>query len=207
MIDAFLRRGILPRGVSNLSEQSLLWRAPQPGHQPLEKLSFARLRFEGDPACAAGSEELLRQAGVLGEYVAQPTLAQEFGLAPPDAPGFAPGGIGLPTVMSIRSARRIGPDGQIVFDLVAEVVQRCRVAPAGSAAFPVYGGCTVILAPDGTIRYVISKSAVGAGRVERREQFFASALGHRFWKVEGGEYRPQGQLFRLLHSSAVGGGE
>ena len=31
-----------------------------------------------------------------------------------------------------RSARRIGPDGQIVFDLVAEVVQRCRVAPAGS---------------------------------------------------------------------------
>jgi hypothetical protein len=203
LIDAFLRRSILPRGVSNLSEQSLLWRPPQLSHQPLEKLSFGRLRFEGDPACAAGSEELLRQARVLGEYVSQPALAQEFGLVPPDAPGFAPGGIGLPTVMSIRSARRIGPDGQIVFDLVAEVVQRCRVAPAGSAAFPVYGGCTVILAPDGAIRYVISKSALGAGRVERREQFFASALGRRFWKAEGGEYRPQGQLFRLLHPSAA----
>ena len=207
LINAFLRRRILPRGVSNLSEQSLLWRAPQRDHQPLEKLSFAQLRFAGDPACAAGSEELLRQAGVLGEYVAQPALAQEFGLVPPDAPGFAPGGIGLPTVMSIRSARRIGPDGQIVFDLVAEVVQHCRVAPAGSAAFPVYGGCTVILAPDGAIRYVISKSALGAGRVERREHFFASTLGRQFWKVEGGEYRPRGELFRLLHPSVAGGGK
>ena len=200
LIDAFLRRGILPRGVSNLSEQSLLWGAPQLGHQPLEHLSFGRLRFEGDPACAAGSEELRRQAGVLGAYVAQPTLAHEFGLVPPDAPGFAPGGIGLPTVMSIRSARRVGPDGQIVFDLVAEVVQQCRVAPAGSAAFPVLGGCTVILAPDGAIRYIISKSALGTGRIERREQFLASPLGRQFWKVEAGEYCQRTQLFRLLHT-------
>jgi hypothetical protein len=206
LIDAFLRRGILPRGVHNLSEPALLWRPPMMELPPLQALSFGELRFEGDPACPAGGKELRRQATVLAEYVAQPEVAAEFGLVPPGAPGFAPGDVGPPTVMSIRTARRIGPDGQIVFDLVAEVVQACRVVPKdGGAAFPVYGGSTVILAPDGTIRYVISKSPLGEGRVERRALFLASAQGQRYWKVEGGEYRVKARFFGLLHGHAPGG--
>jgi hypothetical protein len=205
LIDAFLRRDILPRGVYNLSEPALLWRPPVMGHPPLKALSFGELRFEGDPACPAGDVELRRQARVLGEYVAQPEVAAEFGLVPPGAAEFAPGGVGPPTVMSIRTARRIGPDGQIVFDLVAEVVQACRMAPAdGGAAFPVYGGSTVILAPDGTIRYVISKSVLGEGRLERRARFLASMQGQRYWKVEGGEYRVKARFFGLLHGHAPG---
>ena len=198
LIDAFLRRDILPRGVYNLSEPALLWRPPMMEHPPLQTLSFGELRFAGDPACPAGSDELRRQAGLLGEYVTRPGMANEFGLASPDAPGFAPGGVGLPAVMSIRTARRVGPDGQIVFDLVAEVVQACRVQPDAGAAFLVYGGSTVILGPDGTIRYVISKSALGEGRIARRARYLASAQGQRFWKVEDGEYRMQGQFFSLL---------
>jgi hypothetical protein len=206
LIDAFQRRDIQPRGVYNLSEEALLWRAPLREHPPLEKLSFGRLRFEGDPACPAGSEELLRQARVLGEYVTQPTAAPEFGLVPPGAPGFAPGDVGLPTVTSIRTARRIGPDGQIVFDLVAEVVQRCRVVPpGGGAAFPVYGGSTVILAPDGALRYVISKSPLGAGRVERRAQFLAGSLAQRYWTVQRGEYRLKARFFNMLHAPGCDG--
>jgi hypothetical protein len=202
LIGAFLRRDILPHGVYNLSEQALLWRPPMRDLPPLEKLSFSALRFEGDPAYAACSDELQRQASVLGEYVTQPELADEFGLVPPGAPGFAPGAIGLPTVMSTRTARRIGPDGQIVFDLVAEVVQRCRVVPTdGGAAFPVYGGCTVILTPDGAFRYVISKSALGTGRTERRAQFLACPLGQRYWKLTRGEYRAEENFFSLLHTS------
>ncbi|WP_020653409.1 hypothetical protein [Massilia niastensis] len=205
LIDAFLRRDILPRGVYNLSEHALLWRPPRLDHPRLEMLSFRELRFEGDPASPASDVELLRQARELGKYVAQPELALEFGLVPPGAPGFAPGGIGLPTVMSIRTARRIGPDRQIVFDLVAEVVQRCLVAPKdGGAAFPVYGGSTVILAPDGAFRYVISKSALGAGRVDRRARFLASAQGQRYWKVENGEYRVRKEFFGLLDAATCG---
>ena len=202
LIDAFLRRGIQPRGVHNLSEQALLWRPPRLPHLPLTMLSFGELRFEGDPACPANEEELRRQARVLGEYVARPDMADEFGLVPPGAAGFAGGGIGPPTVMSIRTARRIGPDGQIVFDLVAEVVQCCRVAAQdGAAAYPVYGGSTVILAPDGAFRYVISKSPLGAGRTARRAGFFASPAGRHYWKMEQGEYRMNGEFFGMLHGA------
>ena len=202
LVDAFLRRAILPRGVSNLSEQSLLWNTPQRAHDALAPLSFARLQFAGDPACPADRDELLRQAGALGAYVAQPHLAQEFGLVPPGTPGFAPGAIGVPTVMSIRSARRIGPSRQVVFDLVAEVVQRCQVAGWGGASFPVDGGSTVIIGPDGTIRYIISKSVLGAGRVERRARFLAGPGGQRYWKAEGGAYRPRAAFFTMLHAHA-----
>ena len=200
LIDAFLRRRILPRGVSNVSERALLWSAPQLQHEALDGLGFRDLKFAGDPGCPADSAELARQANVLGAYVAQPHLAHEFGLVPPGTSGFTPGGIGLPTVMSIRSARRIGPSQQIVFDLVAEVVQRCDVAAEGGRTFPVYGGCTVILGPDGEIRYIISKSALGAGRTARRAQFLASAAGRRYWTVERGGYRPKAGFFGLLHS-------
>jgi hypothetical protein len=201
LIDAFSRRRIVPRGVYNLSESALLWNTPRLKHPPLDKLSFRELRFEGDPGSPAGSEELLRQATVLGDYVAQPALAKEFGLVPPGTPGFAPAGIGAPRVMSIRTARRVGPDSQIVFDLVAEVVQRCRVLPAdGSPAFEVLGGCTAILGPEGAFRYVISKSALGIGRVERRQHFLASSHGRRYWKVEEGEYHLKGEFFGLLHT-------
>jgi len=204
-IDAFMRRDIQPRGVYNLSEQALLWRPPLREHPPLAKLSFGELRFQGDPACPAGADELLRQAGALGEYVARPDLADEFGLVAPDTPGFAPGDIGVPAVTSIRTARRIGPDGQVVFDLVAEVVQVCRAVPAdGAAAYPVHGGCTVILGPDGTLRYVVSKSVLGAGRMARRAQFLAGPLGARFWQVVNGEYRMKGPFFGALHDCTCG---
>jgi hypothetical protein len=204
-IDAFMRRDIQPRGVYNLSEQALLWRPPLREHPPLTKLSFGELRFQGDPACPAGADELLRQARALGEYVARPDLADEFGLVGPDTPGFAPGDIGVPAVMSIRTARRIGPDGQIAFDLVAEVVQACRAVPAdGAAAYPVHGGCTVILGPDGTLRYVVSKSVLGAGRMARRAQFLAGPLGARFWQVVNGEYRMKGPFFGTLHDCTCG---
>jgi hypothetical protein len=199
LIDAFLRRHILPRGVYNLSEPALLWRPPKMELSPLKKLSFGELHFEGDPARAAGSQELKRQASLLGEYVTQPEVAKEFGLVQPGTPGFEPGGIGLPTVMSIRTAHRIGPDGQIVFDLVAEVVQICRVKARNGAVFPVHGGSTVLLAPDGTIRYVISKSPLAAGRLERRAQFLASKQGQRYWKLDAGYYRMPMQFFSMLH--------
>jgi hypothetical protein len=104
--------------------------------------------------------------------------------------------------MSIRSARRIGPSQQIVFDLVAEVVQRCEVAGGRGTAFPVYGGSTVIFGPDGEIRYIISKSVLGAGRIDRRAQFLAGPLGVRYWTVEQGAYRPRERFFASLHGGA-----
>jgi hypothetical protein len=202
LIDAFLRRGIVPRGVRNLSEQSLLWSAPRHAHDVIVPLSFAKLQFAGDPGCPADGTELLRQAHALGACVAQPHLAEAFGLVHAGMPGLSAGAIGLPTVMSIRSARRIGPARQVVFDLVAEVVQRCHVAGPGGARLPVDGGCTVIIGPDGAIRYIISKSVLGAGRLARRAQFLAGPAGQRYWQVAAGAWRPRGAFFSMLHTSS-----
>ena len=62
---------------------------------------------------------------------------EEFGLA---VPGES---VSVPCIESIRSSRRVGPDGQIEFDLIGEVTQRRTVdTPEGS--FDFYGGSTII---------------------------------------------------------------
>ena len=67
----------------------------------------------------AGAEELRRQAAVLGEVVSRPEFMDHFGLT---VPGTHEGGeVDLPCVHSIRSSRRVGPQGQVIFDLIAEV--------------------------------------------------------------------------------------
>ena len=117
-IDAFARRRIYPGSVTTLSEDSLRWSGPSRDLPNIEELSFARLQFKGDPGRPASPGELRRQARDLGQFVARLDRLAEFGLMEPGE------WVGRPCVESIRSARRVGPDGQIVFDLVAEVTQR-----------------------------------------------------------------------------------
>jgi hypothetical protein len=86
-----------------------------------------------------------------------------FGLVRPDARS-GEDRVDLPCVESIRTSRRVGPDGQIIFDLVAEVTQR-RVVRRGGRELHYYGGATVILGPQGEVRYVISKSVMNEERL------------------------------------------
>jgi hypothetical protein len=200
LIDAFLRRNVYPRNVSSLSEDALLWRPTTRPCGPIIALDFAHLQFQGDPASAAGPQELRRQACVLGDFVTRPEHMEEFGLVGKQDLRLDGSTVDLPSVESIRSARRVGPDGQVVFDLVAEVIQR-RVIPrkVGRIGFEFFGGATVILGPEGEIRYAISKSVIGKGRLERRRDFLESTAGQRYWNVEGGRHVPKGPLFRMLH--------
>jgi hypothetical protein len=201
LIDAFLRRNVYPRNVSSLSEDALLWRPTARPCGPIIALDFAHLQFQGDPASAAGPQELRRQASVLGDFVTRPEHTEEFGLMGKNDLRLDGSTVDPPSVESIRSARRVGPDGQVVFDLVAEVIQR-RMVPRkdGNMGFEFFGGATVILGPEGEIRYAISKSVIGKGRLERRRDFLESTAGQRYWKVEGGRHVPKGQLFRMLHA-------
>ena len=201
LIDAFLRRNVYPRNVSSLSEDALLWRSTTRPCGPIIALDFAHLQFQGDPASAAGPQELRRQACVLGDFVTRPEHLEEFGLVGKQDLRLDGSTVDSPSVESIRSARRVGPDGQIVFDLVAEVIQR-RVIPRqdGRIGFEFFGGATVILGPEGEIRYAISKSVIGKGRLERRRDFLESAAGQRYWNVEGGRHVPKGPLFMMLHA-------
>lgn len=126
----------------------------------------------------------------------------EFGLVAEEDPEIEKAGdqVGLPVVESIRSARRIGPNGQIVFDSVAEIVQKRSVRGGnGQEAFNFYGGCTVILGPNGAVRFVISKSVAGKGRLERRQAFLQSDSGKRYWKRANGMFQfNRAALFKFL---------
>jgi hypothetical protein len=202
LIDAFCKRNIHPRGVPTLAEDALLWRPPRLALAPIARLNFAHLRFEGDPACAAGPVELRRQARVLGEYATRPEHMHEFGLVSANAARALGAAARLPEVQSIRTARRVGPDGQIVFDLVAEITQSVEIAPRdGEAGYELLGGATVILGPEGEVRYVISKNAIAAERITRRLDFIRSGQGQRFWTREGQRYVQRGQLFAMLHAA------
>ena len=167
---------------------------------PSLNLPLPRLKFAGDPGRPAGADELRRQACALGEMVTQPAYMAEFGLAPQGHPDLHGDTVDLPCIESIRSTRRVGPDGQIVFDLVAEVTQRRTVRRQdGSPEYDYYGGATIILGPDGTIRYAISKSVLNQERAEQQRAFI-HGQGRAFWTTQrtGEKLVPQPQLFRLL---------
>jgi hypothetical protein len=204
-IDAFRDRKIYPPGVGFLSEDALLWQPPMKAIRPLTGLTFAALRFEGDPGRPAGPGELRRQAGALGQIISDPLYAEAFGLALPGDRRLGGDELELPRVQSIRSSRRVGPDGQVVFDLVAEVTQVRRVRSRdGQPSFDFIGGATVIIGPDGVIRYTISKSVLNDRRLERQREFATSGLG-QLWEAGNGRLVPARQPFKLLHRGRMCG--
>jgi hypothetical protein len=196
LIAAFRERDIYPRGVSFLAEDALLWSGPRRRLAPVPELSFAELRFRGDPGQMAGRRELRRQACALGRLVTRPEHLDVFGLV---RAGRSPAGLTqIPCVESIRASRRVGPDGQVVFDLVAEVTQQRIVAdPAGRLAF--YGGTTVILDPQGGVRFVVSKRVGNEERLAR-QRAYVDGRGAPFWRLHEGEWRPAETPFRLTHA-------
>lgn len=201
LIDAFWRRGIYPRNAGHLSQDALLWRGPRMLLDKVPDLDFATLRFRGDPGQPADGDELARQARALGDFVTHPSHLQEFGLVAGDDERLAPGdSVDKPVVQSIRSARRAGPSGQVVFDLVAEVTQTMHVAQSTDGpGFVHHGGCTVILSPHGEVRLVVLKSLLAEGRVNRRREFLLSDQGQRHWRLLRGKLVPREGVFRLTH--------
>jgi hypothetical protein len=192
LIDAFAERGIYPEDVGQLSEDALCWNAPSRTFEPILALHFSNLRFAGDPSLPAGKEELRRQAEALWEFVTRAHVAEEFGLAPAGANGAEPC-----LVDSIRTARRVGPDGQLLFDQVAEVTQRRRVIdPETGLESKVFGGCTLIIDPEGAIRYAIVKRTLSTRRLDRQLRYQRASP---WWERADGRYRLRGYTHRLAH--------
>ena len=203
LIGAFQRRGIYPSGERTLSERTLRWRPPEEPIPPCEALTFGRLRFRGDPGRALDSRELERQARAFGRLAASPAYRAQFGLAQPMQSTSMR--IWPPVVESIRSARRVGPDGQVAFDVVGEIVQRKRVyATNGGKSFDFYGGATVLFDASGGVRYIIRKRVDHEIRLRQQSEYIErNALG--MWSVgPGGKMMSHPQPFRFLHAERVG---
>lgn len=201
LIDAFRRRRIYPSSTASLSEDALHWCPPRIELPAVPGLSCAALRLSESLGPAANDAELLRQAHALARFVTRPDRLQEFGLASPGDPRLNGDQVDRPCVQSIRPARRVGPQGQLALDVVAEITQSRRVAALpGQPGFEFHGGATVILGADGNIRYSILKSVVSPGAAEDRRAWLASPSARGLWRLEGGDYLREENPFRPLHS-------
>jgi hypothetical protein len=214
-VDAFRRYKIFPNSVPDLSEESLLWRSAkqlktsnpaEPKYPEIKELSFFNLRFDGDPGWPASKAELHRQACELGKAISKPELLGLFGLT---ANGdrelkreidLDADEVELPKIQSIRSSRRIGPSGQVVFDLVAEVTQLRRAHVKGSnVTCNFYGGSTIIIDPQGEIRYVIAKRVTNNLRLQQQIEFLNKPQGAQYKDSFYGQVSSQPNFFMMLH--------
>lgn len=202
-IDAFRRRRIYPYDVPNLGEDALLWSGPQVEIPRVNDLSFSELAFDGDPGRAPRSRELRRQAMEVGKLVTNPAYRAEFGLVDAAATKRAAKHEGMvdidnPTVESVRAARRVGPNGEVVFDLVAEVTQRVLKMHKGQLV-ELYGGSTVLLDPFGEVRCVIRKRVLHETR-DREQLDFIMKNRTTYYTSAKGILRPRRGAFKAIHS-------
>jgi hypothetical protein len=197
LMRSFRRRQIFPDHVQFMTEDSVRWQSP--GFDlKIPGLAFRELRFGGEPGQAAGVKELQRQSRALGQCVTNPKYASLFKVVAPG--GKLPKNVvqaSPPLVQSIRVSRRAAPDGRILFDLVGEVTQACTIKRQGEM-FDVNGGCTVIIDPDGRVRYAIYKRFDSENRQARQQGAMRGPLKD-FWKKTKRTYKLQPDIVRRLH--------
>jgi len=197
LMRSFRRRHIFPDHVLFMTEDAVRWQSPDQAMH-VKGLAFRDLEFEGDPGQPASADELVRQAHALGKFVTNPKNAECFRLV--DPAGKLPKGViqaSPALVQSIRVTRRAAPDGRVVFDLVGEVTQSCTVDRKG-VLYDVNGGCTVVIDPEGKVRYSIFKKLDSPERQERQLTAMRGPL-KRFWKKLGRRFELQDNVLRRLH--------
>ncbi len=199
LMRSFRRREIFPNNVRFMTEDAVRWESPETS-LTIPELAFGKLRFDGDPGRPASAHEMVRQANTLGRFVTAPARAHYFRLISPDMP--RPKGIlqaSPPRVESVRVARRATPDSRVLFDLIAEVTQSCTVTVAGDT-FDMDGGCTIVIGPEGEIRYLIAK---GFGNADRRKRQHAALSGslQDFWEKTGRRFKQKPNVLQRVHAA------
>ena len=198
IIEAFGRRGIYGEGTTSMMEDALCWNPPRVHIPQKHKLSLSSMSFDGDPAKPVSPEEMLRQADALGRLVTMKAYACEFGLVSPLDSRFEEGGYDLPVIESIRIARRVGPDRQVTFDLIAEVIQTRRMTDRNGLPYQFFGGSTVIIDAKGNVRLIIRKRVNHEERHEQQTAFMAKDSDERIWSQDGGALKPKEDISRSL---------
>lgn len=168
LVQAFHARGIHPRGVLSLADDSLVWPLAGAGLPRIEGLAFGTGR-------GLTMAEKDRNAKILDSYVRNPQYAEKLDLHPKYLDGQQ---LTVPSFHPVH--RRL--NGLPRMDLVVEVIQ----TRASRDGFPYRGGSVLIIDESGIIRWVISKRVAD----EEREK-----AQRGFWERMG--LKPTGQAFHL----------
>jgi hypothetical protein len=209
-IEAFRDRGIYPSDVKHLSPGSLLWEAPplplrsEKVRIVLEKMSTGwDLNSKREEAYKLSEKNrwifwdwLMNRDRVNDDEAAALGLLR-IPTAQPFKIGDQDGELRPIEVHSVRPVRRVGPEGNILSDLVVEITQTFRPTAMPGARFR--GGCTLIIdLPTAEVRYMVRKKVVSPYRFADQMKFgMASSDGlHGNYFADGAAAR---EPFALMH--------
>lgn len=182
LIEGFRQRGIYPKGVGSLAEETLRWQ-PAPDTIPTIQDSFTHLlpqllqmeaqrfsRISLDPKISKKSVSTLPAEESVDEQDAQPgyslwsemrnSLAQ---WAHVNHDALYLRGDKPPAIVSLNAVFRTAPTGALQIELVAQIVETDDASAKDPqyGGIPLRGGCTIIVGIDGALRYVIGKPLPG----------------------------------------------
>lgn len=230
VIEAFRRRGIYPQGVRSLSAESLCWSGPvgrekETLHDLLPQVDSLR-QVSPDWTLTTSRQKVWQEMKKSGEAIHKWLLSEEireiashFGLAlGKDAPQSIERKDGLPVfeVHSVRPARRLGPDGQTLTDLILEITQKRhgylnpqvqeKVDSGGIEPPPhdfwLRGGCTVLMDLDSReVRYCIGKGMTSEARLANQRAFVRTSGSLQATYFGDPRRREQAEPFAMLHSA------
>lgn len=170
LVQGFRELDIPIYGVRDLSESELVWRRVPDCYEGTWLRRLADLPLQAGERRAHSL--YLRRARCLARFLDQNrrNLAY-FGLVSPGSLGASP-----IRIESVRSIRRLGPDGQLMLHFVAELVQWRQVESVGWMP----GGASLIIDCDGRLRYAIRKDVTNASRADEMDRYLSGAgLQHR----------------------------
>lgn len=212
-IAAFRDRGIFPKDVRHLAEDSLVWLPPPINpdsadvfHQLVTELNLDwSLNSDRRKAYETSQENQTK----VRNWIVHPDQKRFL-----DAMGFEPAAKGITLgamsgnmqpieVHSVRPTRRTAPDGSSHSWLIIEITQTFRAAPDGERY---RGGCTLIVDLNtNQPRYFIRKRLRGASGAEMqrlaRLTAMAQAAERNVNYVSPGDASANREAFALLHRS------
>lgn len=196
-IEAFRRRGIYPQNVRNLSTESLCWpdsKAEQdliftPVAEKLRQISkrtqyfvsrettfneMARLRARLHEELIPTIQNLPQFEAFTGLCLSCEAMPEGLKLDKNGKPSFE--------VHSLTPAQRVGPDGDLLNQMIISITQRRVLSSdpthAGSDDFNFRGGCTLILDLDTLdLKYLIVKDIADKERLERQRRYMKDGTG------------------------------
>jgi hypothetical protein len=223
IIEAFRRRGIYPADVRTLAVDSLRWQGGDVEDLPnfAELLKKLILNWDQRTDREDIFNAMQTNGRLLHEWVRSDAVcgaAADGGISCSERMGLALDPATAPTtierdrfgrpkveVHSVRPVRRVGPDGQLLVDLVIEMTQKRieLIDPArpNGETFKFRGGCTLIVDLErGQARYAVIKRITSDGRLKRQREILGTPSEQSLYATYFGEDNSStGQQFFSLH--------
>jgi hypothetical protein len=221
-LSAFSARGIYPENVRNFSVDTVVWEPPPEPIKNLDKLLPVLdlnwgLQTNRETAWTKSRQNaekfaiwLLDPANITDEELAvlglQRHSKESYPLKNVDGDTINCEMRGI-DVHSVRPLRRVGPDGQLLSQLVVELTQSLHAQDGSNLVFR--GGATLIVDLVGiSVAYMVRKRVDLPARVSRQQALSADRIQERadnYWGVEQENAEPFAFLHRAHRTTTQGG--